>query len=104
MAAVEIITKIDATTHLNSVYFSINFPPDEIIMIMQLLLYIKVSAKFKLCRVLSLNQFLHRMERDFNVTNQIYQETYIKCKTFGGYTAITLPPFLVHVSNACPVV
>ena len=69
MAAVEIITKIDATTHLNSVYFSINFPPDEIIMIIQLLLYIKVSAKFKLCRVLSLNQFPHRIERDFNFTN-----------------------------------
>jgi hypothetical protein len=38
-------------------------------MIIQLLLYIKVSAKFKLCRVLSLNQFPHRIERDFNFTN-----------------------------------
>ena len=29
MAVIEIITKIDATTHPNSVYFSINSPPDE---------------------------------------------------------------------------
>ena len=29
---------------------------------------------------------------------------YKYARLFGGYTAITLSPFLVHVSKACPVV